>query len=73
MTKGAAKGTAKTEKDGSFEVAGLPPGAYKVVCDKPTPPTRGEADVTIAPGADAEVTVEMLRTRARPRATPPAR
>jgi hypothetical protein len=68
--KGAKKGSATTDKDGRFEVAGLPPGAYKVVCDKPTPPTRGEATVTIAPGADAEVTVEMLRTRARPRITP---
>jgi len=40
-----------TDKDGQFEVAGLPPGAYKVVCDKPTPPTRGEAQVTIASSA----------------------
>jgi hypothetical protein len=61
--KGAEKGRAKTADDGTFEFAGLPAGAYRVVCVKPTPPTRGEADVTVAAGSTAEVTVEMLRTR----------
>lgn len=61
--KGAEKGRATTDRGGRFAFPALAPGAYRVVCFKPTPPTRGLARAAVAPGKVAEVTVEMFRTR----------
>jgi hypothetical protein len=61
--KGAEKGRAKTDRSGRFAFPSLPPGPYRIICVKPTPPTRGVTDAVVSPGKVAEVTVEMLRTR----------
>lgn len=62
-SKGAEKARAKTDNSGRFAFPSLPPGPYRIICLKPTPPTRGEAQAIVTPGKVAEVTVEMLRTR----------
>ena len=59
--KGAEKQKATTDEMGQVEVGGLAPGAYEVVSEKATPPTRGSARVTIKPGATEQVEVAMFR------------
>jgi hypothetical protein len=60
--KGVERGRTKTDGDGQFTLEPLPPGTYRLVCGKPTPPTKGDAEVVVSAGATAEPTIAMLRT-----------
>ena len=57
--KAAEVARTKTDADGHFAFAKLPPGSYKIVAQKPFPIRTGTADATVADGQEATVQVDL--------------
>ena len=56
----APKATVKTGDGGTFEAADLPPGKYRVVCEKPVSGRIAEAAADVPAGGAAEVRLALL-------------